>query len=332
MSILPLLMTYEDNILWTPNVNYHNVRPSDAIQMINCIGSDHVAINSAFAICPYEICSTKSLYPALQSLNHTGSKAIIKISKDYSSSPLKKVTVLQALHTMDKPEYPDPKKHEDDYDELISEFCFHLKDEKSIDTKSAKKFIHKYNLDIENDQLVNNEDFHHTYRNIFFCFQKMYKIRVGFVEGAHRAFCMFYVCFNIKFDETTYNSNINHTYDQQFLMKNSLIDDYAAVHCLTSKKEIYNWNTTTNILQEISELYHERRLLYIHKTLADVLTSCVNLYLQNDDDELLETLSNDFLQKTKEERQQDNCALRWFKYRYSWAEKLYTVDLSDTYL
>ena len=89
MSILPLLMTYDENILWTPNVNYHNVRPSDAIQMINRIGTDHVAINSAFAIWPYEICSTNSMYPALQSLNHTGSKAIIKISKTYSSSPLK---------------------------------------------------------------------------------------------------------------------------------------------------------------------------------------------------------------------------------------------------
>ena len=63
-------MTHKDNSLWSLNVNYHRVRPHDALNIINKDSKCHCEINSTFCICPYETTTKVGEYCfELQSLN-----------------------------------------------------------------------------------------------------------------------------------------------------------------------------------------------------------------------------------------------------------------------
>ena len=314
-------MTHDNDVLWTLHVNYHHVRTSQSEPMIDQYGSSNVAINSNFCVWLYQVGRTvgsasDSVSTALESMTHIG-KTNPKIHKNahYSAYPLEKNTLLRCLQNVQ----PNGN-HSGEYVDLVEDYFKLFHDQKIVCENMAKKFVKRFKLkDKYGEKLTMDEDMHNNYRQIFASFQDKYGIQMAFVEGSHRSVAMFLTGFNIQ-NKKDGKSNIHHVKSEPFNFVRSVIDAFAPISILTNGLPIYDWEIVNQHVEHISASFLKRRETYIEMSLANSFSHCLDIYGNQDD--LVMTLSNEFLHKSHQDKQSCDFGSRWRSYCQLWAEEL----------
>ena len=116
MSLIPLFMVHDDNLLWTPKVNYHDVRVQEAIAIIDFSKErkTYTPINNLFCAWVYEVVNGQnpSNGGRLQSMTHQGRKTEIKLSPSRYGIPFKTSTIINCISDC-SPDFSPENTHKD---------------------------------------------------------------------------------------------------------------------------------------------------------------------------------------------------------------------------
>lgn len=294
-------MFHEEDIVWSPQSNYHNVDSYATKRILNTNDTcgDIVDIHASMHVFPYEIVkdedsksedNTTELY-SMTLIQSTEKQMVQKIiSNKYYARRLTRKNLVECLKNIHSDVEEDSSSSE--ISDLLQDFLGNMKGQRIIDQQSATKFCQTFKLKPPKSRTRNNtttlrlstnpDDMHNNYREIYEAFRAKYNIYFSFVDGNHRAFALFHRYLNIEQHDITHKSPLNEDNSlTTYNMKLKASNEETSITFLSCNKEKFTWDSTLAQLKLISACCYRQMSTQVGKSLTDCIIEAAHLYLND---------------------------------------------------
>ena len=323
-SLLPLFMVFDNNILWSPDVNYHPVKTSESLKIMNSIKDKQYAIDIDTGMTVYlyslQDANENDIHNRLCSVNPVrhSNKEKLKIHTHNETS----------IKTVDKDTisyiFEDGSVNSCSVSDVYFNFIELFRGHHLTTQTAAAEFISSFGLKSENGtKIILTDSIQKNYRQIYYAFQQSIPIRMAFVDGNHRSFFMFGACMGLRNNDSNQyvESEIVKSYD----IGNNYLDVNIHVTGIIDDKEDTSWDEKLGNLRNVSNKLFQRTDKKVGKDISDSIRMAAREYFGQET--RLDTLSKTFVT----ERKPNKCLLAYNSVRVFWAKWLLSDGLPKQY-
>ena len=298
LSILPLFIYFDDEIIWSPAMNYHQV---DAQMSLDILNKEKLSdIDAGMTAYPYLLkkrnVQETDIYPLL-SINNVSADEQSTMERMEHKTQVGIPLNVQMLKRIVNGKFDDVDVDNMDLQELFGMFMNIVRKHSLVNKSTAQRFVQDFVLkDNCNKELSLGETAHKNYQLIYKSFQKQYPIKMALIDGAHRSFSIFAKCMGL----TTNSCNKFKENQEIFNLENQYVDVNITISAITEiPSNTLSCVKKITLMQKISNQILKRNEIAIEKDLKDSLL-CIGEVYFNQDNRV--ALSKDFLHKSNVRR------------------------------